>query len=130
LTPGLQSSPHWGSTLANSFRRPGLIDEYRPIVHPVVLGRGIPYFPPLKTAIDLQLPALVGDILSPTLKRGADDLGQRFLIGGRECAEKLASDQAVGAQEPFLWPVQDELRQLEIFSERVVPLVSGTGVHP
>ena len=74
---------------------------------------------------------LVRDILSPTLKRGADDLGQRLLIGGaHECAEKLASYQAVGVQQLFLWPVRDALRQLEIFSERVVPLVSGTGIHP
>ena len=44
-----------GPTLAASFIQLGLIDEYQPIVHPVVLGRGIPYFPPLETAIDLQL---------------------------------------------------------------------------
>ncbi len=44
-----------GPTLAATFMRLGLIDEYRPIVHPVVLGRGIPYVPPLEVAIDLQL---------------------------------------------------------------------------
>ena len=44
-----------GPTLAATFIRRGLIDEYQAIVHPVVLGRGIPYFPPLETAIDLQL---------------------------------------------------------------------------
>ena len=44
-----------GPTLAATFIRLGLIDEYRPIVHPVVLGRGIPYFPPLETPINLRL---------------------------------------------------------------------------
>jgi len=33
----------------------GLIDEYRPFVHPVVLGGGTPYFPPLEERINLQL---------------------------------------------------------------------------
>ncbi|WP_016697911.1 dihydrofolate reductase family protein [Actinoalloteichus spitiensis] len=34
-----------GATLAASFHRLGLIDEYRLFVHPVVLGDGTPYFP-------------------------------------------------------------------------------------
>jgi dihydrofolate reductase len=36
-----------GPTLAAEFIRRGLVDEYRLIVHPVVLGAGTPYFPPL-----------------------------------------------------------------------------------
>jgi dihydrofolate reductase len=41
-----------GPTLAHSFTELGLIDEYRIYLHPVVLGRGTPYFagprPPLR----------------------------------------------------------------------------------
>ena len=41
-----------GPNLANSITRLGLIDEYRIYLHPVVLGRGTPYFagprPPLR----------------------------------------------------------------------------------
>ncbi len=44
-----------GPTLAASFARRGLIDEYRLFVHPVVLGNGTPFFPPLDHRIDLQL---------------------------------------------------------------------------
>ena len=41
-----------GPTLAHSLTELGLIDEYRIYLHPVVLGRGVPYFagprPPLR----------------------------------------------------------------------------------
>lgn len=35
-----------GATLASAFIREGLVDEYRLVVHPVVLGAGTPFFPP------------------------------------------------------------------------------------
>jgi dihydrofolate reductase len=44
-----------GAGLAASFMRLDLIDEYRPIVHPVVLGGGKPMFPPLDKIIRLRL---------------------------------------------------------------------------
>jgi dihydrofolate reductase len=44
-----------GAGLAATFMKLGLIDEYRPFVHPVVLGGGTPYFPPLDERINLQL---------------------------------------------------------------------------
>lgn len=44
-----------GATLASQFVRRGLVDEYRLLVHPVVLGAGTPFFPQLDTPIDLQL---------------------------------------------------------------------------
>jgi dihydrofolate reductase len=44
-----------GATLAATFMRLGLIDEYRLFVHPVVLGSGTPYFPALDHLINLRL---------------------------------------------------------------------------
>jgi dihydrofolate reductase len=35
--------------------RAGLVDEYRPIVHPVALGGGKPYLPPLDSPLNLRL---------------------------------------------------------------------------
>ena len=63
---------------------------------------------------------IVREILSPTLNRPEEELSQRLLVGpAGECAEKLAAYQAAGAQRIFLWPVEDEWRQLALFRERV-----------
>jgi dihydrofolate reductase len=43
-----------GPTLAASFIRRGLVDEYRLVVHPVVLGAGTPFFPELERPIELR----------------------------------------------------------------------------
>jgi dihydrofolate reductase len=43
-----------GPTLAAEFIRRGLVDEYRLVVHPVVLGAGTPFFPPLASPIPLR----------------------------------------------------------------------------
>lgn len=44
-----------GATIASTFMRLGLIDEYRLCVHPVVLGDGTPFFPTLDDRINLRL---------------------------------------------------------------------------
>jgi dihydrofolate reductase len=44
-----------GPTLASEFVRLGLVDEYRLVVHPVVLGAGRPFFPGLAAPIGLRL---------------------------------------------------------------------------
>jgi dihydrofolate reductase len=44
-----------GAGLAATLMKLGLIDEYRPFVHPVVVGGGTPYFPPLEERINLHL---------------------------------------------------------------------------
>jgi dihydrofolate reductase len=44
-----------GATLAASFMKLGLIDEYRLFVRPIVLGGGKPYFPALDRPIGVEL---------------------------------------------------------------------------
>lgn len=44
-----------GPTIAATFTRHGLIDEYHLYIHPVVLGSGTPMFPPSDRAIKLRL---------------------------------------------------------------------------
>ncbi len=40
--------------LASSFIRAGLVDEYRLVVHPVVIGQGTPFFPKLDRQLKLR----------------------------------------------------------------------------
>jgi probable F420-dependent oxidoreductase len=62
--------------------------------------------------------------LSPMLKRPADVLRERLLVGPAEvCAARLRAYRDAGAGRVLLWPVHDELRQIELFRERVMPLV-------
>jgi probable F420-dependent oxidoreductase len=69
---------------------------------------------------------VIREILSPMLNRSEEVLHERLAVGPAEvCAEKLRAYQAAGAGRILLWPVDDELRQLELFQERVIPLVAG-----
>jgi dihydrofolate reductase len=44
-----------GAGLAATFVKAGLVDEYRLLVSPVVLGGGTPFFPALEQRIELEL---------------------------------------------------------------------------
>jgi dihydrofolate reductase len=44
-----------GATLAGEAAQLGLIDEFRPIVIPVVVGGGIPFYPQCERRLDLEL---------------------------------------------------------------------------
>jgi alkanesulfonate monooxygenase SsuD/methylene tetrahydromethanopterin reductase-like flavin-dependent oxidoreductase (luciferase family) len=65
------------------------------------------------------------DVLAPMLNRPVELLRSLSLpIGPVEvCAERLSAFAAAGVQNLFVWPLQDELKQLELLRDRVVPLV-------
>lgn len=44
-----------GADIAAAFRRHDLIDEYRIYIHPIVIGRGKPLFPPSNTKMTLRV---------------------------------------------------------------------------
>jgi dihydrofolate reductase len=53
--PGDFVLAHGGAGFARSLVASGLIDEYRLVIHPVVLGRGQPLFSGLHSPVDLRL---------------------------------------------------------------------------
>jgi alkanesulfonate monooxygenase SsuD/methylene tetrahydromethanopterin reductase-like flavin-dependent oxidoreductase (luciferase family) len=70
--------------------------------------------------------AVLADVLAPMLNRPVEQLRVILPVGSaEECAEKLLAYGRAGAQRVFLWPLADERAQLEVFRERVVPLLDG-----
>ena len=70
--------------------------------------------------------AVLADVLAPMLHRPAEQLRAMLPIGSaEECAEKLLAYARAGAQRLFLGRTADERTQLEVFRERVVPLLDG-----
>jgi alkanesulfonate monooxygenase SsuD/methylene tetrahydromethanopterin reductase-like flavin-dependent oxidoreductase (luciferase family) len=70
--------------------------------------------------------AVVEEVLAPMLNRPPEQLRPILRIGSaEECAQKLKAYARAGAQRVFLWPLADERAQLELFRERVAPLVAA-----
>jgi dihydrofolate reductase len=53
--PGKDILAHGGANFAQALAAHGLIDEYRLLVHPVALGKGLPLFSELSRPLDLRL---------------------------------------------------------------------------
>lgn len=53
--PGKFILAHGGANFAQSLAAAGLIDEYRLVIHPVVLGKGLPLFSQVAKPMDLEL---------------------------------------------------------------------------
>ena len=67
-------------------------------------------------------------LLSTVLRRPSDELRDRFLVGpAGECIEKIGAYARAGVQRILVWPVRDELRQLEVFSRRLAAAGGPSG---
>ena len=53
--PGKDIMAHGGASFARSLVRLGLVDEFQLLVHPIVLGQGLPLFSELPKPVALQL---------------------------------------------------------------------------
>jgi alkanesulfonate monooxygenase SsuD/methylene tetrahydromethanopterin reductase-like flavin-dependent oxidoreductase (luciferase family) len=65
--------------------------------------------------------AMLTDVLAPMLNRSPEALRELSLpIGSAaDCAERVAAFDAAGAERVLVWPLADELRQLERFREAI-----------
>jgi alkanesulfonate monooxygenase SsuD/methylene tetrahydromethanopterin reductase-like flavin-dependent oxidoreductase (luciferase family) len=72
---------------------------------------------------------MLADVLAPMLGRPVESLRELSLpIGPAEvCAQRLGDFARAGAQRAFIWPLADDVHQLELFAERVAPLISSFG---
>jgi alkanesulfonate monooxygenase SsuD/methylene tetrahydromethanopterin reductase-like flavin-dependent oxidoreductase (luciferase family) len=93
-----------------------------PAQFPNALATMFMYISEDKSKVDRALTQTVGAMLN----RPVEQLRERLLFGApEECAKKLAAYKAAGVQRVFIWPTQDELEQLSIFRQKIVPLVGG-----
>ena len=68
--------------------------------------------------------SVLGMLVSP--HQAPADLRDRSLVGTTsDCLHKLRMLQAAGAQEVFVWPVRDEVKQLRRFADEVFPHFTG-----
>jgi alkanesulfonate monooxygenase SsuD/methylene tetrahydromethanopterin reductase-like flavin-dependent oxidoreductase (luciferase family) len=72
-----------------------------------------------------EVDRVLEEVLAPMLDRPAGALRELALpIGSAEqCAERMSAWADAGVQRLFVWPLRDNLSQLERFAESVVPLV-------
>jgi hypothetical protein len=70
---------------------------------------------------------ILADVLAPLLGRPVESLRTLSLpIGPAEvCAQRLSAFADAGAQRVFVWPLGDDVNQLRLLAERVVPRISG-----
>ncbi|GAA1476322.1 LLM class flavin-dependent oxidoreductase [Nocardioides aestuarii] len=65
---------------------------------------------------------VVRDRLAPALGADADALHSRVCVGpAGHCADLLAAYAEAGVTRTYLWPVADDVRQLALVSEHVLP---------
>jgi alkanesulfonate monooxygenase SsuD/methylene tetrahydromethanopterin reductase-like flavin-dependent oxidoreductase (luciferase family) len=68
--------------------------------------------------------SVLGTLVSP--HQAPTDLRDRSLIGTVEdCVQMLRTLRDAGAQEVFVWPVRDEVKQLRRFADEVFPHFMG-----
>lgn len=65
---------------------------------------------------------VLADVLAPILRRDPDELRSQVCVGPAEhCAELLSRYAEAGCDRVYLWPLGDEVRQLELVASAVVP---------
>ena len=76
------------------------------------------------TEDDREAERILAEVLAPALNRPILELRERLPIGSaRDCARKLTAYQIAGVQRVYLWPLADELKQVETFMDKVVPWI-------
>jgi alkanesulfonate monooxygenase SsuD/methylene tetrahydromethanopterin reductase-like flavin-dependent oxidoreductase (luciferase family) len=69
---------------------------------------------------------VLADVLGPMIRRPIEELRAMWLpVGTPEvCAKRLSAFAAAGVERMFVWPLADDLRQLERFAVDVAPKVA------
>ena len=64
------------------------------------------------------------DVIAKVVRHPQEQLRERLLVGSaEEAARKVRAFAEAGVQRLLIWPVRDEIRQIETFMSKVLPLV-------
>ena len=67
---------------------------------------------------------VLAEVLAPLLGRDPDELRDHVCVGPAEhCAQLLSRYSAAGCERVYLWPLEDERRQVELVASEVAPLI-------
>lgn len=73
---------------------------------------------------DAETERVLRDVLAPIVRRDPDDLRDRVCVGSVDhCARLLSSYAAAGCVRTYVWPLGDEVAQLERLVRDVLPAV-------
>lgn len=67
---------------------------------------------------------ILDEIIRAAINRPLDELRARLCVGpASEVREKLAALEAAGAQRVYMWPVVNEMEQIDLFAEQVMATI-------
>jgi alkanesulfonate monooxygenase SsuD/methylene tetrahydromethanopterin reductase-like flavin-dependent oxidoreductase (luciferase family) len=67
---------------------------------------------------------MLDEVLAPLLRRDPEELRCQVCVGSSQhCAELLSGYARAGCEWVQLWPLGEERRQIELFTENVIPLI-------
>jgi hypothetical protein len=67
-------------------------------------------------------------VAAPALNRPSEQLEERLFIGSvSQITQKLVAYRDAGLQMVYIWPVIDEIRQLERFANEIMPQLAEGG---
>ena len=67
---------------------------------------------------------MLDEVLAPLLRRDPEELRDHLCVGSAEhCAQLLSRYARAGCEWIQLWPLGEERQQIELFAERVIPLM-------
>jgi alkanesulfonate monooxygenase SsuD/methylene tetrahydromethanopterin reductase-like flavin-dependent oxidoreductase (luciferase family) len=77
------------------------------------------------TEEEAEAERMLTEVLAPAINRPVTELRERLPIGSAEdCAEKFAAYHRVGVQRIYLWPLANEIEQIKIFMDQVMPKIN------
>ena len=68
---------------------------------------------------------MLSEVLAPMVNRPIESLHHLPIGSVEACAQRLTAFGLAGVERIFLWPLRDHLRQLELFRQRIAPLIAA-----